>query len=245
LRKKSTHFLNLTFFESGIGSINWHILPETNEVIWFSQRDNWGHLYLYNMETGELKNQITNGNWNVLQLLRMDTDNRVFYFTGAGRETGDPYFQYFYRINMDGTGLKLLTPNKANHSVTLSPSGQRFIDSYSTPVDPPIAEVRTVEGNTLLMVEKADISQLIKSGWVPPVPFSVKARDGKTDIYGLLFKPTNLDPKKKYPIVNYIYCDIFRCNGDANAVKIVSRRVLRQYGRQRASRPDNRYEAAC
>ena len=194
-----------TFFESGIGSINWHILPESNEVIWFSQRDNWGHLYLYNLETGQLKNRITEGNWNVLRLLRMDKGNRVFYFTGAGREPGDPYFQYFYRINMDGTGLKLLTPDNANHSVSLSPSGQKFVDSYSTPVDPPVTEVRNMDGQKLLMVEKADISQLLEAGWVPPVPFSVKARDGKTDLYGLLFKPTSLDPNKKYPIVNYIY----------------------------------------
>lgn len=194
-----------TFFESGIGSINWHILPESNEVIWFSQRDNWGHLYLYDLETGKLKNRITNGNWNVLRLLRMDTDNRVFYFTGAGREPGDPYFHYFYRVNMDGTGLKLLTPNNANHSVSLSPSGLIFADTFSTPVEPPVSEVRDMDGKKLLMVEKADISQLLDAGWVPPVPFSVKARDGKTDLYGLLFKPTNLDPNKKYPIVNYIY----------------------------------------
>ena len=194
-----------TFFESGIGSINWHILPESNEVIWFSQRDNWGHLYLYDLETGQLKSRITNGNWNVLQLLRMDKENRVFYFTGAGREPGDPYFQYFYRINMDGTGLKLLTPNNANHSVSLSPSGQYFFDSFSTPVEPSVSEVRDIEGKKLLNVEKADISRLIEAGWIPPVPFSVKARDGKTDLYGLLFKPTNLDPDKKYPIVNYIY----------------------------------------
>lgn len=194
-----------TFFESGFGSINWHILPESNEVIWFSQRDNWGHLYLYDLESGQLKNRITDGNWNVLQVLRMDKENRVIYFTGAGREPGDPYFQYFYRINMDGTGLKLLTPNNANHSISLSPSGQNFVDTYSTPIEPPVAEVRNMGGKKLLMVENADISRLIEAGWVPPVPFSVKARDGVTDLYGLLFKPTTLDPNKKYPIVNYIY----------------------------------------
>ncbi|MCJ7581519.1 MAG: S9 family peptidase [Candidatus Aminicenantes bacterium] len=194
-----------TFFESGIGGINWHILSESNEVIWFSQRDNWGHLYLYNLETGGLKNRITEGNWNVLQLLRMDKDNRVLYFTGAGREPGDPYFQYFYCVNMDGSNLKLLTPNNANHSISLSPSGKNFVDSFSTPVEPPVSEVRNSEGQKLLMFEKADISRLIEAGWIPPVPFSVKARDGKTDLYGLLFKPTNLDPEKKYPIVNYIY----------------------------------------
>jgi len=139
-----------TFFESGFGSINWHILPETNEVIWFSQRDNWGHLYLYDLISGQVKNQITKGNWNVLQLVHMDLDNRVFFFTGAGREPGDPYFQYFYCINMDGTDLKLLTPNNANHTVYLSPSGQYFVDSYSTPVEPPSTELRDMDGKKLL-----------------------------------------------------------------------------------------------
>lgn len=194
-----------TFFESGFGRINWHILPESNEVIWFSQRDDWGHLYLYDLESGQLKNRITSGSWNMLQLTRIDRDNRILYFTGAGREPGDPYFQYFYRINMDGTGLKLLTPNNANHSVSLSPSGQFFVDSYSTPVEPPVTVVRNINGQKLLTVEKADISRLIETGWIPPIPFSVKARDGVTDLYGLLFKPTALDPNKKYPIVNYIY----------------------------------------
>jgi dipeptidyl-peptidase-4 len=194
-----------TFFESGFGRINWHILPESNEVIWFSQRDDWGHLYLYDLESGQLKNRITSGSWNVLQLTRIDRDNRILYFTGAGREPGDPSFQYFYRINMDGTGLKLLTPNNANHSISLSPSGQFFVDSYSTPVEPPVTVVRNINGQKLLTVEKADISRLIEAGWIPPVPFSVKARDGVTDLYGLLFKPTALDPNKKYPIVNYIY----------------------------------------
>ena len=194
-----------TFFESGFGAINWHILPESNEFIWFSQRDNWGHLYLYDLNSGELKNQITEGDWNVLRLLRIDRGHRVLYFAGAGREPGDPYFQYFYRINMDGTGLKLLTPNTANHSVTLSPSGLNFVDSYSTPTEPPIAEVRNGEGQMLLTVQRADITRLLEAGWVPPVPFTVKARDGKTDLYGLMFKPTSLDPNKKYPIINYIY----------------------------------------
>jgi dipeptidyl-peptidase-4 len=194
-----------TFFESGFGRINWHILPESNEVIWFSQRDDWGHLYLYDLESGQLKNRITSGSWNVLQLTRIDRDNRILYFTGAGREPGDPYFQYFYRINMDGTGLKLLTPNNANHSVSLSPSGQFFVDSYSTPVEPPVTVVRNINGQKLLTVEKADISRLIEAGWIPPVSFSVKARDGVTDLYGLLFRPAALDPNKKYPIVNYIY----------------------------------------
>ncbi|MFW6128751.1 MAG: DPP IV N-terminal domain-containing protein [Candidatus Aminicenantaceae bacterium] len=194
-----------TFFESGRNTSNWRVLTESKEVIWFSQRDNWGHLYLHDLETGEFKNRITQGNWNVLQVRRIDRENRMIYFTGAGREPGNPYFQYFYRIQMDGTNLELLTPEQANHSIHLSPSGNFFVDSYSTPVEPPVTLVRNYQGKKLLEIEEADISRLIESGWKPPVPFSVKARDGKTDLYGLMFKPTSFDPDKKYPIINYIY----------------------------------------
>ncbi|MFW6140160.1 MAG: DPP IV N-terminal domain-containing protein [Acidobacteriota bacterium] len=194
-----------TFFESGYNTSNWRVLPETNEVIWFSQRDNWGHLYLYNLETGEFKNRITQGNWNVLQVRRVDKKNRVIYFTGSGREPGDPYFQYFYRIRMDGKELRRLTPEKANHSISLSPSGHFFVNSYSTPAEPPITVVRNNQGIKCLQVEKADISLLLETGWKPPVFFSVKARDNKTDLYGLMFKPTKFDSTKKYPIINYIY----------------------------------------
>jgi dipeptidyl-peptidase-4 len=194
-----------TFFESGFNSVNWHVLPESNEVIWFSQRDDWGHLYLYDLKTGELKRRITEGKWNVLQVLRLDRDERVLYFTGAGREQGDPYFQYLYRVGLDGSDLQLLSPSNANHTISLSPSGDYFVDTHSTPVEPPISELRDKAGRKLLTFETADISRLEKEGWKPPIPFSVKARDGETDLYGLMFKPTDFDPYKKYPIINYIY----------------------------------------
>lgn len=194
-----------TFFESGFNSVNWHVLSESNEVIWYSQRDDWGHLYLYDLDTGELKKRITGGSWNVLQVLRVDRKERMLYFTGAGREQGDPYFQYLYRIGMDGSSLKLLSPGIANHSISLSPSGNYFVDTYSTPVKPPVSDLRDKNGSKHLVLEKADISRLIQQGWKPPVPFLVKARDGKTDLYGLMFKPTNFDPDKKYPIINNIY----------------------------------------
>ncbi len=194
-----------TFFESGYRDVNWRVLHDSNEVIWFSQRDNWGHLYLYDLDSGNLKHQITSGSWNVVQILRIDRQKRLLYFTGCGRETGDPYFEYFYRINMDGSGLSLLSPGTANHSIFLSESGDFFVDSYSTPVEPPITAVRNLKGQDLLTIEKADISRLLASGWKPPVPFSVKARDGETDLFGLMFKPTHFDPDKKYPIINAIY----------------------------------------
>ncbi len=194
-----------TFFESGYRTWNWRILPESDNAIWYSQRSDWGHLYLYDLKTGKLKNEITKGNWNVLQVLKIDREKGGIFFTGVGKEEGDPYYQYLYRVNLDGSGLKLLTPENANHSVSLSSKGEYFIDNYSTPTTPSVAVLRDFKGVKIMELEKADISKLKESGWIPPMPFTVKARDEKTDIYGLLFKPNNFDPKNKYPIINYIY----------------------------------------
>ncbi len=194
-----------TFYESGNGHINWQYLPETNELIWFSEKDNWGHLYLYDL-ADNLKNEITTGEWNVTQIVRIDEKARVLYFEGVGREKGeDPYFINLYRVDFDGKNLKLLTPENATHAVSLSPSGRYFIDSYSKPDVAPTIVLRDATGKLIVPLEKADISRLLATGWQPPTPFTVKARDGKTDLYGLMFKPTNLDPKKKYPIINHIY----------------------------------------
>jgi len=194
-----------TFFESGYNKTNWHFLPGSNEILWFSQRDNWGHLYLYDLSTGKLKHQITKGTWNILQVLHVDREKRKIFFLGAGREPGDPYFNYFYSIDMNGKNLRLLTPERANHSVSLSSSGGYFVDNYSTPVKPPVSILRNSKGKRILTLAKTDISKLLEAGWKPPIPFTVKARDGVTDIYGLMFKPTNFDPSKKYPIINAIY----------------------------------------
>jgi dipeptidyl-peptidase-4 len=195
-----------TFYESGNGEINWRYLPATNEVIWFSERDNWGHLYLFDLATGKLKNQITIGEWNVTRIVRLDEKNRVIYFDGVGHEKGqDPYFVNFYRVDIDGKNLKLLTLADGNHEIALSPDGRYFVDTYSKPDVPPVAELHDATGKLIAPLEKADSSRLLAAGWKPPVPFTVKARDGKTDLYGLMFKPTNFDPNKKYPIINHIY----------------------------------------
>ncbi|HKF51429.1 MAG TPA: DPP IV N-terminal domain-containing protein [Candidatus Acidoferrales bacterium] len=195
-----------TFYESGNGGVDWRYLPASNEVIWFSERDNWGQLYLYDLQSGQLKNQITTGEGNVTQVLRVDEKNRLIYFLAVGKEKGrDPYFIHFYRIGFDGSGLKLLTPENANHEVTISHSGKYFVDSYSTPDTPPVTVLRDASGKLMATVQKANISRLLATGWKPPVPFTVKARDGVTDLYGLMFKPTDLDPNKKYPIINHIY----------------------------------------
>jgi len=195
-----------TFYESGNGRVNWRVLFGSNEVIWFSERDDWGQLYLYDLKTGQLKNQITTGEGNVTQLLRVDEKSRSVYFLGVGREKGrDPYLSHFYRIGFDGRNPVLLTPEDANHEITLSPSGRFFTDSYSKPDVPPVAVLRDADGKTILPLERADISRLLAAGWKPPIPITVKARDGKTDLYGLMFRPSAFDPGMKYPIVNHIY----------------------------------------
>jgi len=195
-----------TFFESGNGRVNWRYLPASNEVIWFSERDNWGNLYLYDLQTGKLKNQITSGDGNVTQVLHVDEGERTIYFLAVGRENGrDPYFTHLYKIGFDGKNAQLLTPEDATHDVSLAESGKYFVDSFSKPDVPPIAVLRDSNGKLLMTLEKADISKLLATGWQPPTPVVVKARDGQTDLYGLLFKPTNLDPSRKYPIINHVY----------------------------------------
>jgi dipeptidyl-peptidase 4 len=195
-----------TFFESGNGRVNWRYLPGSREVLWFSERDNWGQLYLHDLQTGREKHAVTSGDGNVTQVLHVDEKNRLLYFIAVGREKGrDPYFRHLYRVGFDGKNLQLLTQADADHDVTLSPSGRFFVDSYSKPDEPPVAELRSADGKLILALEKADISRLLATGWKPPTPITVKARDGSTDLYGLMFKPTTLDPAKKYPIVNHIY----------------------------------------
>jgi dipeptidyl aminopeptidase/acylaminoacyl peptidase len=194
-----------TYFESGNDMVNWHVLKETDEVIWFSERDNWGHLYLFDLKTGSLKNQITKGEWAVQQVHHIDRTNRVIYFTGTNKEEGDPYFNYLYRVNFDGSNLKNLTPEIANHTITWSVNKNYFTDSYSTPTEPAVTGIRNLEGDIILPLEKGDITKLVASGWVAPIPFTVKARDGQTDLYGLMYKPSNFNASKKYPILNYLY----------------------------------------
>ena len=185
----------------------WRVLPKSNELIWWSQRDNWLHLYLYDLSTGQLKNRITNNEGNVDEIVYVDEKARVIYYMGSGAEEPgkDPYFQKLYRVSFDGRNQSLLTPEEANHVVSASPDGKYFVDSYSTPDTPPITVLRDATGKVLQTLERADISRLLATGWHPPTPFHVKARDGKTDIYGLMFTPSNLDSTKKYPIINYIY----------------------------------------
>jgi dipeptidyl aminopeptidase/acylaminoacyl peptidase len=194
------------FYESGNDKVNWKYLSKTNELLWFSEKDNWGHLYLYDIATGKLKNQITHGDWNVTQVLHVDQPAQTIYFVGVGKEAGvDPYFQHYYSVKFDGKDLKLLTPEDADHAITPSPDGRYFVDVYSTVIQPETAVVRDDTGKVVVDVAKQDITKLVAAGWVPPIPITVKGRDAKTDLYGFMFKPTNFDASKKYPIVNHVY----------------------------------------
>ena len=196
-----------TYYESGFeyDSPNWRLLQGSNEFVWFSERDNWGHLYLYDLGTGELKQQITSGDWSVLNVEHIDTQAREIYFRAASREEGSPYYHYLYRINFDGSEMTMLTPGQAHHEITWSDSKAYFTDEFSTPTEPAQAMVRDRDGNEVTLLAQTDISALEDSGWVPPEPFVVKARDGQTDLYGLLYRPSNFDPSQQYPVLNYLY----------------------------------------
>ena len=198
-----------TFYESATGpyqnAVNWRYLFGSHQAIWFSQRDGWGHLYLYDTRSGKLENRITAGPWNVVDLLKVDRKRRLLYLLGVGREPGNPYFAYLYRVGFNGRHLRLLTPQIANHVVSMSPSGRYFVDTYSTPETPPVTVLRTGGGRLIRTLETADIAPLRAVGWRPPVPIIVKARNGRTDLYGLMFKPTDFHAGRKYPLIDRIY----------------------------------------
>jgi dipeptidyl aminopeptidase/acylaminoacyl peptidase len=192
-----------TQFESRSG---WDALWGSNEIVWHSERDNWGQLYLYDLQSGALKNKITSGDGPVTQIARIDEKTRTVWYGANGREKGqDPYFLHFYRIGLDGKNPVSLTPDDGTHAIQLSPSGRYLVDTYSKPDVPPVVALRDADGKLVMPLEKADISKLLATGWKPPVPITMTAHDGKTDIYGLMFRPTNFDPSKKYPIVNNVY----------------------------------------
>jgi dipeptidyl aminopeptidase/acylaminoacyl peptidase len=194
-----------TQYESGQGAINWQYLEKTKEIIWYSERNNWGHLYLYDATTGKLKNQITKGEWVVTRMLKVDEKNREVYFMATGTVPENPYFARFYKVGLDGKNLTLLTPEASEHRITFSPTENYFIDSYSKPDVPTVSVLKRINGKSIMELEKMDVSRLKAIGWKPPMPITVIAHDGKTDLYGLMFTPTSLDPARKYPVIDYIY----------------------------------------
>ncbi len=177
------------------------------EIIWMSERDGWNHLYLYDGVTGAVKNQITQGAWVVRDVERVDEAQRQIYFSASGMYPGqDPYFAYYYRINLDGSGLTRLTPEEANHIGAYSSDGKFFVDNYSRLDLPPVLQLRRTSDNSVLStLERGDMSGLAKVGWKPPEVFTALGRDGKTEIWGIIIRPTNFEPTRKYPVIEYIY----------------------------------------
>lgn len=184
----------------------WYVF-DSGRVLWWSQRDGWGHLYMLD-GSGNVERQLTSGPWMVDMVHHVDEARGQIYFGARGREAGrNPYFVHLYRVNMDGTGLTLLTPEPGHHDVSFSPDGRFFVDQYSPIDEAPVTVLRTVpEGRTVMTLEEADISRLTAElDFRPAETFTVKARDGVTDLYGLLYLPPDVDPTKKYPIITHIY----------------------------------------
>jgi dipeptidyl aminopeptidase/acylaminoacyl peptidase len=178
------------------------------EVVWMSERDGWNHLYLLDGASGAVRNQITKGAWPVRSVVKVDEPTRQIWFSANGMYPGkDPYFAYYYRINFDGTGLTRLTGDAdANHVAAFSSDGKYFVDTYSRIDLAPVSELRLAsDGSLVAEIERGDISALAAAGWRAPEPFVAAGRDGKTEIYGVIVRPSNFDPAKKYPVIENIY----------------------------------------
>ena len=181
------------------------VLNEGNDIIWWSERTGWGQLYLYDGK-GNLKNQITNGYFVTGRVEQIDTTGRMIYFEAFGKENGvHPYYSMKYKANIDKGAMTLITREGANHSFIMSKSARYFVDTYSTVDKIPEAVLRDNDGNIILKLEKADLSQLFKAGWKMPETIIVKAKDGVTDLYGVMYKPFNFDSTRKYPVISYVY----------------------------------------
>lgn len=180
---------------------------ESREFIWSSERDGWCHLYLYDGRTGKLKNQITKGTWVVRGVEHVDEKARQVYFRACGKEEGqDPYNIHYYRINFAGTGLKNLTEGNGSHTVSFSSDRKYYMDTFSRVDLPPVSVLKkTTDLNAVMEFEKADISDLTAAGWKKPEPFVSKGRDGRTDIYGVIYRPSFFEKTKSYPVIEYIY----------------------------------------
>ena len=185
--------------------VNW--LEKTDEIVYASERDGWRHLYLVDAQKGEIKNQITKGEWVVRGIDRIDEAARQVWFSAGGRNPDqDPYLIHFYRVNFDGTGLVALAEGNGQHSVQYSPDRQYLIDTFSRVDRSPVHELRRAsDGKLVCRLEEADISELQASGWMTPEVFVAKGRDGKTDIWGVICRPRDFDPARKYPVLEDIY----------------------------------------
>jgi hypothetical protein len=185
--------------------VNW--LEKTEEIVYASERDGWRHLYLIDVQTGKVKNPITQGEYVVRGIDRIDEGNRQIWFRASGKNAGqDPYLIHYYRVNFDGTNLVALTEGNGNHTVQYSPDQKYLIDSYSRVDMAQVHELRCVaDGKLVCELERADITELQADGWEPPEVFVAKGRDGTTDIWGIICRPAHFDPNKKYPVIEQIY----------------------------------------
>lgn len=182
-------------------------LSDGKRIIWSSERDNYNHLYLYDRATGKPLNQITKGEWYVRGVQHVDEANEVIYFSANGMKKGeDPYLIHYYKINFDGSNLVELTPEEGMHQCWYSSDYKYLVDVYSKVDQAPIAVLRDAKnGKIRMQLDKADISALLANGWKAPEVFSAKGRDGKTDMWGVIYRPSNFDSSKKYPVIEYIY----------------------------------------
>lgn len=192
--------------------VNWlrhfrHDLSNGKEIIWMSERDNWNHLYMYNRETGKVDHQITKGEWYVREVIRVDEDKQQIYFSANGMVAGeDPYLIRYYRIDFDGRNLVCLTPEEGMHNARFSDDMRYLVDVYSIVDKAPVAVLRdSKDGSIVMPLETADISRLVAEGWRAPEVFVAKGRGGETDMWGIIVRPSNFDPNKKYPVIEYIY----------------------------------------
>ena len=184
-----------------------HILKGGTQLIWSSERDNYNHLYLINTKDGSVAKQITCGQWYVRQVIKVDEDTKQIYFSASGvNKDEDPYLIHYYRIGFDGKNMTCLTPGEGHHKAWFSSSMKYLVDQYSMVNKAPVTVLRSAADGTILMtLDKADISRLEAEGWTAPEPFVAPGRDGKTPMYGIIQRPTNFDPTKKYPVIEYIY----------------------------------------
>ena len=194
-----------TYYESGVRAENWRVLFDSDEFIWYSEKNDWGHIYLYDLNTKKLKNRITSGNWLVRKVMHVDYDKREIIFTAGGKEKGNPYHVYLYKVNFNGDNLICLTPETGSHSINPSPNWDYFVTTYSTTKIAPKSILKDREGKTLLQLSSSNSDDLKSNGWQEPLEFNVKARDDKTDLYGLMYIPSFYDKNDKYPVLNYIY----------------------------------------
>ena len=182
-------------------------VKDGKQLLWMSERDNWNHLYLYDVQKAKVIRQITKGDWFVRGIQRVDEEKGEIYFSASGvNKNEDPYLVHYYKIGMDGKNMVALTPEEGNHSVQYTHDFRYLLDTYSKVDQAPVTVVRDAQtGKLLKTLEKADISTLKKHGWQQPEVFVAKGRDGKTDMWGIIQRPTNFDPNRKYPVIEYIY----------------------------------------